>query len=80
MAKIEVQLPDRIDSEITRLVESGEFVNREQAMEELLSRGVSAYDTVGTAQEEPFDEWEMGSADERGDPSLEGNDPDERTF
>ena len=45
MPKIEVSLPDRIENDIARLVEQGEFVNRDQAVEELLTMGVSAYDT-----------------------------------
>jgi Arc/MetJ-type ribon-helix-helix transcriptional regulator len=44
MPKVEVSLPDRIETEIARLVEQGEFVNRDQAVEELLTMGVSAYD------------------------------------
>ena len=42
MPEVEVSLPDRIDSEISRLIDQGEFLNREQAVEELLSMGVSA--------------------------------------
>lgn len=80
MAKLEIQLPDRIDSEITRLVEDGEFMNREQAIEELLSRGVSAYDTADPTEEEPYEDWGMGAAEGQGDPSLRGDDPDDRTF
>lgn len=43
MPSVELSLPDRIDSEIDRLVAEDEFLNREQAVEELLSMGVSAY-------------------------------------
>ncbi|PSQ33617.1 CopG family transcriptional regulator, partial [Halobacteriales archaeon QS_9_70_65] len=32
MPDVEVSLPDRIDSEIDRLIEQGEFLNREQAV------------------------------------------------
>ncbi|WP_440006175.1 ribbon-helix-helix domain-containing protein [Halomicrococcus sp. SG-WS-1] len=46
MSKIEVTLPDRINDDIDRLVEQGEFVNREQAVEELLSMGVSTYNVT----------------------------------
>lgn len=51
MPKVEVSLPDRIETEIDRLVEQGEFVNRDQAVEELLSMGVSAYDTTEETDE-----------------------------
>lgn len=44
MSKIEISVPDGIASEIDHLVEQGEFLSRDQAVEELLSRGVSAYD------------------------------------
>jgi Arc/MetJ-type ribon-helix-helix transcriptional regulator len=52
MPKIEVSLPDRIQSDIDRLVDGGEFVNRDQAVEELLKRGISAYDTTEESVEE----------------------------
>jgi Arc/MetJ-type ribon-helix-helix transcriptional regulator len=53
MPNVEVSLPDRVDSEIDRLVEQGEFLNRERAIEELLSMGVSAYaPTEDTEQQE----------------------------
>jgi Arc/MetJ-type ribon-helix-helix transcriptional regulator len=51
MPEVEVSLPDRIDSEIARLVDQGEFLNREQAVEELLSMGVSAYAPAETTDE-----------------------------
>lgn len=44
MAKLELDLPDRISSEIERLVRQEEFLNEEQATEELLSMGLSVYD------------------------------------
>ena len=57
MSKIEVTLPDRINDDIDRLVDQGEFVNREQAVEELLSMGVSTYNVTEettTEEEELF--------------------------
>lgn len=80
MGKTEIQLPDRIDSEIDRLVADGEFLNREKALEELLSRGVSAYESSGASEEEPYDEWGMQGPDERQDPSLQGDTDDTRQF
>lgn len=44
MAKLELDLPDRISSEIERLVRQEEFLNEEQATEELLTMGLSVYD------------------------------------
>jgi Arc/MetJ-type ribon-helix-helix transcriptional regulator len=53
MADIGTELPDRIITEIDRLVEQGEFLNRDQAVEELLTMGVSAYETT---EEDPAGE------------------------
>lgn len=50
MPRVEISLPTRTDDEIDRLVEDGAFINREQAIEGLLSKGISVYDTTG---EEP---------------------------
>lgn len=52
MTRTEVELSDRLDSQIDRLVERGDFLNREKALEELLRRGLSVYDT-GSESEEP---------------------------
>jgi metal-responsive CopG/Arc/MetJ family transcriptional regulator len=41
-----VNISDRLDSQIDRLVSQGDFLNREKAMEELLALGLSAYDTT----------------------------------
>lgn len=81
MAKIEIELPDRINSEITRLVEQGEFVNQDQAIEELLSLGASTYNTSESSDEEPYEEWEMQTAEDQQDPSLQNDSTDdERTL
>ncbi|MFQ3318279.1 MAG: Arc/MetJ-type ribon-helix-helix transcriptional regulator [Natronomonas sp.] len=78
MPEVEVSLPDRIDSEINRLIQQGEFLNREQAVEELLSMGVSAYaPTEETEQEE--DLFTQMTEDQQ-DPAARQDDTDERTF
>jgi Arc/MetJ-type ribon-helix-helix transcriptional regulator len=69
MAKVEVSLPDRIDNGIDRLVAQGEFVNREQAVEELLSRGVSAYDTVEESESAAEDLFTQTIEDQQ-DPAV----------
>lgn len=51
MPTVEVSLPDQVNSEIDRLVEQGDFINREQAIEELLSRGLSVQDTPDSEPE-----------------------------
>ena len=81
MAQIEVDLPDRITGELNRLVESGEFLNRERAVEDLLQRGVSAYDI----EEEPAEELESDlftqTVEDQQDPAMqEGSSDDEPTF
>lgn len=81
MAQIEVDLPDRITGELNRLVESGEFLNRERAVEDLLQRGVSAYDV----EEEPTGELDSDlftqAVDDQQDPAMqEGGGEDEPTF
>lgn len=80
MSKTEVTLPDRIHSDISRLVEEGEFVNQEQAIEELLSMGMSAYNTTSTADESPADEWDIQAAEDQQDPGMRGSSDDGRTF
>lgn len=81
MPKVSISLPDRIESEIDRLVEQGEFVNRDQAVEELLSMGVSAYDT-----EEEEDEVAAGddlfsqTIEDQQDPAMQENGSDDYTF
>lgn len=80
MADVEVALSDRIDNEIDRLVEQGEFINREQAIEELLSMGVSAYATDSDS-DEPGEEFFTQVTDDQQDPALHGeSERDEYTF
>ncbi|MES3517023.1 MAG: CopG family transcriptional regulator [Natronomonas sp.] len=69
MADIEVDLPDRINSEINRLIEQDEFLNREQAIEELLSMGMSAYATT-EEDSEPGEDLFNTMTDEQQDPAM----------
>ncbi|WP_224450266.1 ribbon-helix-helix domain-containing protein [Haloprofundus salilacus] len=46
MSRVELTLPDDLSDRIDMLVEQGEFLTRQKAMEELLSMGISTYDTV----------------------------------
>jgi Arc/MetJ-type ribon-helix-helix transcriptional regulator len=79
MPEVEVSLPDRIDSEIARLVEQGEFLNREQAIEELLSMGVSAYAPAETT-DEPDQDIFTQMTDDQQDPAAREEDGDEYTL
>lgn len=56
MPKVEITIPEHLDMQIARLVDQGEFLNREEAIEDLLAAGVRAYKTSG-----PMDEEEQGS-------------------
>ncbi|MEZ3114432.1 CopG family transcriptional regulator [Halobaculum sp. MBLA0147] len=82
MTQIEVSLSDQTDGEIRRLVEQGEFINRDQAVEDLLSRGLSAYQTT---EDEPTTEMDESMfdqmTDEQQDPALQDEGTgDEYTF
>lgn len=76
MPNAEVSLPDRVYSEITSLVESGEFINEEQAFEELLSMGISAYGPTETTPEEPGEELFTQAVEDQQDPAML-DDPDD---
>jgi len=61
MPTVEINIPDQIEMQIAQLVEQGEFVSREEAIEQLLSSGIRAYKTSGpTDEEEPGLESEGG--------------------
>jgi len=72
VSKIKVSLPDQVDSDIQRLVEQGEFLNRDQAVEDLLKRGISAYQTTTESTEETLDEEIFDqTASEQQDPAMQ---------
>jgi Arc/MetJ-type ribon-helix-helix transcriptional regulator len=67
MPKVEITVPEHLEMQIAQLVERGEFVNREEAIEDLLSTGIRAYKTSGPMEdEEPGYEEDgmMGHEDE----------------
>ncbi len=75
MSKIKLSLPDQIDSDIQRLVEQGEFLNRDQAVEDLLKRGISAYNVTTEDSESPVDDDMFGqTAAEQQDPAQMDDD------
>ncbi|MFC7097939.1 DUF7120 family protein [Halobaculum marinum] len=81
MTKIEVDLPDRIDSEIARLAEQGEFLNRKEAIEEFLTRGLQAYDVEQESREGEADgDLFTDAIDEQQDPAALDDPGDEPTF
>jgi hypothetical protein len=52
MAQVEINIPEHLEMQIAQLVEQGEFLNREEAVEDLLSTGLKAYKTSGPQSEE----------------------------
>jgi Arc/MetJ-type ribon-helix-helix transcriptional regulator len=59
MPKVEITIPEHLEMQIAQQVEQGEFVTREEAVEELLSTGLKAYKTSG-----PMDEEDQGFEDD----------------
>lgn len=67
MVDVELNVPEHLDMQIAQLVDRGEFVNREQAVEELLATGLKAYKTSGPIDDDADTEFEddlMGHEDE----------------
>jgi metal-responsive CopG/Arc/MetJ family transcriptional regulator len=52
MARIEVDLPTRLDNQIGQLVDDEKFLNRQEAVEELLTTGLQTYQTDVDIEEE----------------------------
>ncbi|WP_435096590.1 DUF7120 family protein [Halarchaeum sp. P4] len=65
MPTAEVDLPSDIEVEIDRLVDEGEFLNRKEAVEELLSTGLNVYDVSTEGEEEERFGEEMRETSER---------------
>lgn len=70
MAKIEVDLPDRIQSDIERMVQQDEFVNWDQAIDELLKQGIAAYGPAEDSTEEMDEDLFNQSIADQQDPAL----------
>jgi len=66
MPTVEINIPDHIEMQIAQLVDQGEFLSQEEAIEQLLSAGIKAYKTSGPVEEENTfeDEGMMGHEDE----------------
>ena len=68
MPKVEITIPEHLEMQIVQFVEQGEFVNREEAVEEFLAAGIKAYKTSGAAirEDDPGmeDSGLMGHEDE----------------
>jgi len=66
MPKVNINVPEHLEMQIAQLVDQGEFVNREEAIEELLSTGIRAFKTSGPIEDDRFEEDDgmMGHEDE----------------
>jgi metal-responsive CopG/Arc/MetJ family transcriptional regulator len=68
MPRVKMTVPEHLEMQITQMVERGEFLNREEAVEELLSTGIKAYKTSGPIDDEDSGGFEgegmMGHEDE----------------
>jgi metal-responsive CopG/Arc/MetJ family transcriptional regulator len=68
MPRVELTIPEHLEMRVTQMVEQGEFVNREEAIEELIATGIKAYKTGGPVDDdaEPGieDDGMMGHEDE----------------
>ena len=52
MVRVNITVPEHLEMQIAQLVESGEFDDREEAIEDVLSAGIRAYKTSGPMDEE----------------------------
>ncbi|WP_251330899.1 DUF7120 family protein [Haloplanus pelagicus] len=80
MPSAEISLPDDVDIEIRQLVEEGEFINRDQAVEELLSLGVSAYTTDDSPNQAADEDLFTQVVDDQQDPAIRNESDDEHTL
>jgi Arc/MetJ-type ribon-helix-helix transcriptional regulator len=66
MPKVNINVPEHLEMKIAKLVDEGEFVDREEAIEELLSTGLRAFKTSGPMDEDDRleDDGMMGHDDE----------------
>ena len=66
MPKVNINVPEHLETKIAKLVNEGEFVDREEAIEELLSTGLRAFKTSGPMDEDDRveDDGMMGHDDE----------------
>lgn len=80
MPKVEVNLPDQINDQIDRLVEQGDFLNRDQAVEELLSMGVSTYDTTDDSTDIEGENMFTQTIDDQRDPAMREDQDEDYTY
>jgi hypothetical protein len=79
MPIVEVTLPDELLSEFEQLVDE-EFVTEEQAVEELLTMGIDAYNVDVVDDSEPGDDFMDGAENNLFDTASDPGDLDEDTL
>ncbi|GGI96522.1 hypothetical protein GCM10008995_03220 [Halobellus salinus] len=79
MPIVEVTLPDELLSEFEQLVDE-EFVTEEQAVEELLTMGIDAYNVDVIDDSEPGDDFMDGAENNLFDTASDPGDLDEDTL
>ena len=79
MPIVEVTLPDELLSEFEQLVDE-EFVTEEQAVEELLTMGIDAYNVDAIDDSEPGDDFMDGAENNLFDTASDPGDLDEDTL
>lgn len=58
MAKLDTEIPDDLEIRIQRLVDEGEFLTYEEAIQELISSGLTAYRTTDENTDDYSSEFE----------------------
>ncbi|WP_302083511.1 DUF7120 family protein [Salinibaculum rarum] len=53
MGTIEAQVPDQLEHEIARLVETGDFTSEAEALESLISTGLTAHKANARHDDDP---------------------------
>jgi metal-responsive CopG/Arc/MetJ family transcriptional regulator len=66
MGEIEIDLPERLEMQIAQLIEEEEYIDRQEAVEDLISIGIRTLRTSGKRDQGEFEEFEdtMGGDDE----------------
>ena len=80
MPKVEINIPEHLEMQIAQLVEQGEFLNREQAYEELLKMGISAYGPAEEPGEDPGENLFDQRVNEQQDPAARQDEGDDYGF
>ncbi|WP_224337515.1 ribbon-helix-helix domain-containing protein [Haloprofundus halobius] len=80
MSRVELTLPDDLSDRIDILVEQGDFLTRQKAMEELLTMGISTYDDVGDDDPEMSEGLFNQTVTDQQDPAMRDEGGDDYAF